>query len=143
MEEVRECKTCKEKLPLNKENFNRNGWHKGTQLFRYICITCRREERAYYRILKKAKKEQEEKDKWKDGLKNKIFICSVCKEDKTFGEMCMQNTEKRVSSICKDCKSKKNKEYIPNYKVNVFKKVIKEREMKKGGNENVSGNTGR
>lgn len=127
----RTCKQCKETYPLTDEFFYRNNNDRGYFHYSHKCKTCKREQSAYEHRLRKAKKEKAKEDAWKEEFKNKIFACKHCGKEKTFDEMRINSTNKKMDSRCKACYNKKHKEsYSHNYKASVFEKSLEERRNK-------------
>lgn len=129
MDEKRTCKNCRQSFPATEDFFYRTNNDKGFLNLRTECKACHNERSYYNQRLAKAKREQIEKDKWKEELKDKIFVCKHCGQEKKFEEMKIQDSKQTVTNMCKKCSNKKIKEiYRPNHHANLFEKAAKERQ---------------
>jgi transcription elongation factor Elf1 len=125
--EERTCRTCHQSYPLTPEFFHTRKYRKGVIGFYTQCKPCRNQETSFGYRKRKVKQEEEAKNQWMEALKDKIFKCKICGLDKTFDEMKYGGNQK-LKNMCKVCAYRLRKEvYEPNYKANVFEKVLKER----------------
>ena len=104
------CPICKKYK--TKELFGTNSNKDTKYNIRTYCREC---EKQYIRDLK-YKKVSELYNPFIEKSKEEVYgastkVCSCCKKEKDIEEFNWQNKYKKISSICKSCMSKKNKEY--------------------------------
>lgn len=119
------CIKCHRSYPLTEDYFYKNNLTRGVINFRTDCKECFTYENRIKYKLRKLKAEQAKKDAWKDEFKDKTFICKHCGKEKTFEQMRVNTTTKKVESRCKACFNEKHKEYKQNYDANAFIKSTK------------------
>lgn len=123
----RTCRTCQQTFPLTTDFYYTRLNKEGVIGFLTECKECRKERNIYNYHKKKVKVEEAEKNQWMEELKDKIFGCKICGLDKKFDEMKKAGKQK-LQNVCKVCANRLKKEvYTPNYKANIFEKVLKER----------------
>jgi len=132
--EKRTCTFCNETFELTSENFY-HSTKNGKKYYHNKCKECYNYENRIKYLEKKMIQQQEAKDEWKKQFFDQIFVCKICREEKTGREMKLDSTNKRMDKRCRDCYNKVHREkYAKNYRANVFGKVMEKQRSNKNDN---------